>query len=503
MRLISPPPMRLLGIVALAALASVVAVSQAPAQARPLPPELPTTWVKPPGDELEHTAAGFAKVLCSAIFITGRDLRTSAAEDGYFVSSMEERRQVTDTVVDRATQTVKVKLPNGVWRSARRFGDQGCVTLPRGKDSVEFRPERVVSRLNPTKTPWPMGDIVAKEPLPKEIDAAKLAAAVDSAFSPAEGLTAAFVVVYQGKIIAERYQQGLDYTTRLPGWSMGKSVTASMMGRLLNEKVYDLWQPAPIAEWQKGGDGDIRKTIRIADIFRMSSGLRFIAPQDPGFDRKNGYPDHLYVYTGAIDGQQYAITRPPQWPPNTVGRYRNTDPLTLAYLVRQAAIAKHEDPLQFPQKLLFDKIGVSRMTLETDPYGHFLGQGYELAPARDWARLGMLYLQDGVWNGERLLPAGFVDFVRTPAPAWDQPRYGGMFWLNRVRSFPVPEDAFYMSGVGGQSTIIIPTHDLVVVRLGHYKGAGVGGRALNRSLALLMEAIPQVRPAWQPPANAK
>jgi len=214
MRLISPPPMRLLRIVALAALASVVAVSQAPAQAKPLPPELPTTWVKPPGDELEHTAAGFAKVLCSAIFITGRDLRTSAAEDGYFVSSMEERRQVTDTVVNRATQTVKVKLPNGVWRSARRFGDQGCVTLPRGKDSVEFRPERVVSRLNPTKTPWPMGDIVAKEPLPKEIDAAKLAAAVDSAFSPAEGLTAAFVVVYQGKIIAERYQQGLDYTTR-------------------------------------------------------------------------------------------------------------------------------------------------------------------------------------------------------------------------------------------------------------------------------------------------
>ncbi len=497
MRSFRAPALIALGFVAVALAAQVPA-----AQRKPVPPELPTQWVQPPGDPLEHAAAGFAKILCSAIFITGRDLKTSAEEDGYFVSSPEERRQVTDTVVDRATQTVRVRLPNGVWRSARRFGDQGCVTLPRGKDSVEFRPERIVTTLrDPAHTPWPMGDVVAKEPLPNEVNAAKLAAAVDSAFSPAEALTAAFVVVYKGKIIAERYQKGLDYTTRLPGWSMGKSVTASMMGRLFNEKVYDLWQPAPVDEWQK--PGDVRKTIRIADIFRMSSGLRFPAPLDPDFDRKKGYPDHLYVYTGAIDAQQYVVTRPPQWPPNTVGRYRNTDPLTLAYLVRKAAVARHEDYLSFPQKLLFDKIGVSRMTLEVDPFGHFLGQGYELAPGRDWARLGMLYLQDGVWNGERLLPAGFVDFVRTPAPAWDAPRYGGMFWLNRVKTFPVPEDAFYMSGVGEQTTLIVPTHDLVVVRLGHYKGSAAGGRAFNRALALLIEAIPQVRPAWQPPAEVK
>jgi CubicO group peptidase (beta-lactamase class C family) len=282
---------------------------------------------------------------------------------------------------------------------------------------------------------------------------------------------------------------------------MGKSITATMMGRLINDKVYDLWQPAPVDEWQQPGDA--RKNIRIADIFRMSSGLRFVAPQDPGFDAKNGYPDHLYVYTGAIDAQKYAVTRPLQWPPNTVGRYRNTDPLTLAYLVKKAALAQHEDYLAFPTKLLFDKIGVSRMTLETDPYGNFLGQGYELAPGRDWARIGQLYLQDGMWNGERLLPAGFVDFVRTPAPAWDRKQYGGMFWLNRLKTFPVPEDAFYMSGVGGQTTLIVPTHDLVVVRLGHYKGAGPGARALAHSLSLLMEAIPQVRPPWQPPPGAR
>ena len=314
---------------------SALAAARAPAQQpKPLPPELPGKWVAPLGDPLEFAAAGFAKVLCSAIFITGRDLKTSAEEDGYFVSSVEERRQFTDTVVDEKRQMVKVRLPNGIWRAARRFGDQGCVTLPRGKDSVDFKPEKILSRLpDPARTPWPMGDVVATEPLPREVNAAKLAAAVDAAFAPDVALTAAFLVVYKGKIIAERYQKGMNYTTRLPGWSMGKSVTGTMMARLINEGAYDLWQPAPVDEWQR--DGDIRKTIRIADIYRMSSGLRIHAPLDPDFDPKQGYPDHLYYYTGAIDAQKWAVTRTSQWPPNSVGRYRNTDPLTLAYLIRK------------------------------------------------------------------------------------------------------------------------------------------------------------------------
>ena len=142
------------------------------------------------------------------------------------------------------------------------------------------------------------------------------------------------------------------------------------------------------------------------------------------------------------------------------------------------------------------------MVLETDASGNFLLQGYELGTARDWARLGMLYLQDGVWNGERLLPAGWVDFVRTPAPAWSQPQYGGMFWLNRTKTWPVPEDAYYMTGAGGQWTVIIPTHDLVVVRLGHYKGGEAGQQALGRALAVLMKAVPQLRAPWQPPADS-
>jgi CubicO group peptidase (beta-lactamase class C family) len=268
------------------------------------------------------------------------------------------------------------------------------------------------------------------------------------------------------------------------------------MGQLIQEGVYNLWAPAPVAEWQHPGDA--RRGIRIADLLRMSSGLRFVAPQDPDFDPTRGYPDHLYVYTGAIDAFEWAITRPLQWPPNTVGRYRNSDPLVVNYLIKKAALTRGEEYLSYPQRHLFDRLGIRDMVIEPDPYGNFLLQGYDFGTGRDWLRLGMLYLQDGVWNGKRLLPEGFVDFVRTPAPAWSEPVYGGFFWLNRTRRWPVPEDAYLMAGAGGQYAIIIPTHDLVVVRLGHYKGAAAGERSLARALSLLVAAVPQVREPWRP-----
>ena len=132
--------------------------------------------------------------------------------------------------------------------------------------------------------------------------------------------------------------------------------------------------------------------------------------------------------------------------------------------------------------------------IETDPFGNFLGQGYELASGRDWARLGNLYLQDGVWNDERIFPEGYAKFVRTPAPAWEadkRPIYGGFFWINGDGRFPVPRDAYYMAGAGGQTTLIIPSHDLVVVRLGHFKGAASGAASFERALSLLMQAVPR------------
>jgi CubicO group peptidase (beta-lactamase class C family) len=164
------------------------------------------------------------------------------------------------------------------------------------------------------------------------------------------------------------------------------------------------------------------------------------------------------------------------------------------YLIRLAVEKRKEGYHSFPQRALFDKIGIRNMVLDTDPYGNFLTHGYELGSGRDWARLANLYLQDGVWNGERLLPEGYVKFVSTPAPAWEadkRPVYGGgLFWLNGENTFPAPREAFYMSGVGGQTVLIIPSHQLAIVRLGHYKGAGAGGRALRNAVKILMETLP-------------
>jgi CubicO group peptidase (beta-lactamase class C family) len=455
--------------------------------------ELDTPYVPPPGDALEHHASGFAKIICSAVFVTGLDSDFAAENVGYFTAPYEVRHKLGKPVIDRAEKAVHVTLPNGVTRTAKCLGSQGCVTLPVGQTSANFTPANVASRLpDPSTQPWPMGDVLSDEPLPPEIDATKLKQAIDAALDPPASMTAAFVVTWRGRLIAERYGNGITARTPLEGWSMGKSLTATLIGVLIKQGVYDIWQPAPIPEWQSAGDP--RAKIRIGDLMHMSSGLRIRAPQDPDYDPAGPYPDHLYLYTGSVNSFHYAATRPLQWPPNTVGRYRNSDPVLINYLIRLAVEKRGEDYFSFPQRALFDKIGIRTMVMDTDPYGNFLTQGYELACGRDWARLGNLYLQDGMWNGERILPEGYAKFVSTLAPAWEadkRPIYGAFFWINGDGRFPLPKEAYYMSGAGGQWTLIIPSHDLVVVRLGHYRGAAPGERSFSAALALLMQAVPR------------
>lgn len=337
-----------------------------------------------------------------------------------------------------------------------------------------------------------MGDVLSNTEIASGIDMKKVSQAIDSAFSPANALTAAFIVTYKGQIIAEKYGDGITQNTPLESWSMGKSLSATIMGTLMNKGVYRLEQPAPIPQWQ--GKDDPRAKIRIMDLMHMSSGLYCRAPQDPDFDRAQGYPDHVYLYTGGVNAFEYAANLPLQFPPNSVGRYRNSDPGLINYLNKLGSEKIGENYYTYAQKNLFDKIGVRTMIMETDPYGNFLTQGYEYASARDWARLGNLYLQEGVWNGERILPEGFTKFVSTVAEPWaadGRPIYGGLFWINGDGGFSIPKDAYMMNGAGGQQVAIIPSHDLVVVRLGHFKGQAEGFKALNKAYALLMEAIPE------------
>lgn len=456
--------------------------------------EIKSTYEPPLGDAQSHHAAGFAKIMCSAVFITGLDPDFAAAYVGGFASPFDERPKVGKPVIDYIKKTVSISLPSGLTRTAIYLGDQsqGCVTLPVGVEKVFYEPKKIKRNLpDAAKTPWPMGDVLPTEPMPAELDMAKVKQAVDSAFE-GEGMTAAFVVTYRGRIIGERYAEGITKDTPLESWSMGKSLTSTMMGILINQGVYSLHQPAPVPEWKS--EGDARAKIKISDIMHMSSGLRFRAPQDPDFDPSLGYPDHLYVYNGGVNAFQWAATRPQQWPPNTVGRYRNSDPVLINYLVRLGVESRGGNYHEFPQRELFDKVGVRSMILEADPYGNFLTQGFEFASGRDWARLGNLYLQDGVWNGERILPEGFVGFVSTLADPWvkdGRPVYGGFFWINGDGDRPIPKESFMMLGAGGQSTTIIPSHDLVIVRLGHYKGAAASEKSLNSAYRLLMQAVPK------------
>jgi len=435
--------------------------------------------------------AGYAKVLCSAVFVSGRKLDDARNLSGYFLVPEEDFQSITDVTVDHDRKAVLVTLRDLLTREARYFGDQGCVIIPEGEDGVFFEPTAVTTALpDPSTQDWPMGDVLPSD-LPEGVDKDKLDAAVALAFQDPKSLTAAFVVLYKGQIVAERYGEDAHRDMQLESWSMGKSITATLIGLLIQQGALSLDQPAPVPAWQ--AEGDPRKAITVRNLLNMSSGLHFTAPRDPDYSEDEGYPDHMFIYTGAVDAFEYSYSKPLQFPPGTEGRYRNSDPLTLGYLVKKIVTERGEDYLAFPQRALFDRIGIRRQVLETDPYGNFLLTGYDYGTARNWARLGLLYLRDGLWLGERLLPEGFVDFVSTPAPGWKEPVYGGLFWVNGKGDYALPEEAYYMAGAGGQTTFVVPSHDLVIVRMGHFRGEGEEmNRGLNEALRGILEAVEPV-----------
>jgi CubicO group peptidase (beta-lactamase class C family) len=443
----------------------------------------------PPNDPDSWVVAGTAKILCSALFVSGRDEKEARAHvTPYFIGAKLD--SINEVHVDRQRKLVRLTVANRITREAKLYGDQGCVIHQPGRDSVFFKPVRVTTSLPDASTmPWPMGDVLPTTPLPSEVDTAKLHQAVDAAFATPEGLTAAFVVVYKGRIIAERYANGANKDMQLESWSAGKSIVGTLIGMLVHQGALRLEDPAPIPEWHKTPN-DPRAKIRIIDLMRMSSGLRFSrgSPED-----LPGYHDHDLGYTGAIDAFAFATTRPLQFEPNTFGRYRNTDPLTLGMIVRDAVRKRGEEYLTWPQRALFDKIGIRRQVLETDPYGNFLLNGFDYGTARNWARIGMLYLNDGVWNGQRLLPEGWTKFVSAPAPAWRDSSYGAMVWVNARGVWPLPRDAFAFRGAGLQDVYVIPSRNVVIVRMGHFPGARAGGLDLRKAQTLLMEAIPEPR----------
>ena len=460
-----------------------------------------------------------AKVLCSAIFVSDRDeaeaLRNSAfhalqshhlpevllplvcVETDRLAGQVTVRSPLNAATVARIVAGYRDHYPGlaGDWqaetdrltrlgtvaRTARHLGGQGCAILRRGDDRLFFTPTSVRSELpDAGAMPWPMGDVVGPGQSP-------INRAVADALRDPNACTVAVAVVHKGQLVGEGYAPGIGPDTQLESWSMGKSLTATLIGRLIADGLLSLDQPAPVPAWQHPDDP--RRAITIRDLMQMSSGLRMSGHNDPRGAWSSYVPDHFYVYMEAIDTFDFAISRPPEFPPQTIGRYRNCDPLSLGYIAKQLVQRAGQDYLTWPQSVLFDRIGIRRQVLDTDIFGNFVLSGLDYGTARNWARLGMLYLQDGMWEGTRLLPEGWSRFVSTPAPAWPQPVYGGQFWLNQTGEFDLPRDTYMMAGSGQQRVFIVPSADLVVVRLGHVRGHEHAVPSINAMLRSIMISL--------------
>ena len=442
-------------------------------------------------EQLDYSLGFATKLLCSGVFVGGRNPQHFIENDLHAPYGFDPSDLQVD--IDRETGKVTLSLPDGPTRSAVFHPGLGCTMIPSGETGIQFQPVEVTQDLPPAaESEWPMGDANATHS-PATVDQEAMERALDFTFDDAQHdfpqRARAMVVLHKGKIVGERYAPGWTQESKLVSWSMGKSITSALIGILVGEGELELDDPAPVAPWREPGDP--RSEITIRHLLQMSSGLKFERVEDVDDPAHfTPYNDHNYIYFGAVNVFEHSISRPQEHPPETVWRYRNCDPLTLGMLVKQTVEARGEEYLTYPQRALFDRIGIRGIVLEPDPWGNFVNTGYDHGTVRDWARFGLLHLQDGVWMGERVLPEGWVDFVRTPAPADPERHYGGQFWLNAGGTHPdIPRDAFWAAGARGQTTMIIPSRDTIIVRLGHSLNSEAHGRYLNDYVREVLGAI--------------
>jgi hypothetical protein len=443
-------------------------------------------------------AAGYAaKQVASGVFVSGRTPASLLAEELGPVTPLERRfASLLDVEVDAAARAVRVSAAGVVRRSAVCREGLGC-SLALGVTAADLHAQgrRAGPLRNPPAeaAPWPGG---VGGLAPAALDPGRLERAVAAAFAaggPGAG-PRALVVVHRGQLVAERYAPGYGPETPLPGWSMSKSVTAMLVGILVGRGTLQLEDPVGLPEWE----ADPRRRIRLIDLLQMSSGLDF----DERYDGALTDPSEMLF--ASHDAAGFATRRPLRAEPGSRWSYSSGSTNVLCLLMRRA-FGDDEAYWHFPREALFDRIGAHSAVLETDPSGTFVGSSFLYASARDWARLGLLLLHDGVWRGERVLPGGWAVWLRQPAPAAPRGRYGAHLWLNAGsgpdgadRPFPeLPRDLFYFSGFHGQRVLVLPSHELVVVRLGLTKDESVWSEA--DILRPLLEVIPEGPMSHAPP----
>ncbi|MCU0805406.1 MAG: beta-lactamase family protein [Burkholderiales bacterium] len=399
-------------------------------------------------------AAGVkAKAMCSGVFVSGRAPEAIEREDmAAYASAFLDAVRVD---VDRARRTVTGSVPL-LARSDVVYRDGLGCTIAAGVAPDVLAAQAKGLDLSPRRAePLPRGAVDGQrgEALDRIV-----ASAFDEPDTERLRRTRAVVVVKDGRIVAERYAPGFGPDMPLPGWSMAKSVVGALAGVLVGEGKMQVEAPAPVDEWRD----DPRKAITLDALLRMSSGLAFAE------DYWTPFSDVNVMLFASPDAGALAAAKPLDAPPGTRWAYASGTTNIVARAMR-AAFPTHADYLGFPRRALFDRIGMASAVLEPDASGTFVGSSFLFATARDWARLGILHAQDGVWNGERVLPEGWVRYSATPAPAAPAAQYGAQWWLRLDGASPeatLPPDAFHASGHGGQHVTVIPSRRVVVVRMG-------------------------------------
>ena len=402
-----------------------------------------------------------AKAVCSCVYVTGRTVE----------SVRDEELQVYPFLPNADIQllpdsSVTVSL---LWRTRKAIYRKGL-----GCTLLSEQPEEVVRKqkfnlagpppFNQDTTAWPEGNALSD--LQVDFDRERMSQILDSAFIDVEPHkpmnTHAVVVVYQGEIIGEKYAPGFDANSRLMGWSMTKSIMNALIGILVRDGKLTVMDGAPIEEWQT----DERKNIRIENLLQATSGLKW---NESYF---NPFSDFHMMFTHKDDKARFEATRPAKYQPGEHFQYSSSSTNILSGILRKSV--GDDAYFRFPYERLFYKTGMHSAIMEPDASGTFVASSFCFATARDWARFGMLFLNDGYVKGERILPEGWVEFTTTPSKAAPQGEYGAQWWLNAGekgnpsnRIYPsLPPDAYWADGFEEQYVMVIPSKNLVIVRLG-------------------------------------
>lgn len=422
-----------------------------------------------------------AVLMCNGLFTSNRTLEQVFDQELAYVRQPVGTARGGDYVVDWDRRAVAIGAPGGtpVMRAAFREG-LGCVVMAPDQtfEDIESLPilDADPPDGNPKTIPWPDGDLVADHPLPANVDAQALAGASDWAFdreSP-EQVTLSLLVVHQGEIIHERYASGVDVRTRTRTWSTAKSIAVTLFGILSDEGRMALDEPLGF-DWLprvSSPETDPRSRITLRNVLNMSSGLYPV--DNSGLEYATGSGLSYWAGASSVVGARHrALIRDP----DTYWDYENYDTLLGVYAMK-LILGDDKTYLQYPRKALLDRIGMRNTLLSVDRFGDFILSSQVYTNARDLARFGLLYLQGGVWNGERLVSEEWIDFVRTPAPATAESGnfYGGQWWLVPDNRTDVPKDAYSTAGNRGQYVIVVPSHDLVIVR----RGLDYGRQGFNR-----------------------